>query len=108
MTGDLRQWINGSFVSKKKNPKDIDIVNLIDYRVVEEKEPLIRREFLRDTVPKIYWIDAYLVILYPENHKLHSWTQSDLLYWNEWFTKSRMGRQEKRYPKGYIEINFGR
>lgn len=107
ITGDFRQWINGSFVSNKKNPKDIDIVNLVDYSVFEEKESLIRSEFIRGAVPKAYGIDAYLVILYPENHKLHRWTQSDLLHWNEWFTRSRMDWQRRRYPKGFIEINFG-
>lgn len=106
VTADFKQWINGSFVTNKKNPRDIDLVNLIGHEVFEGKESLIRGEFIRDAVPKNYRIDAYLVILYPENHKLHNWTRSDLLHWNDWFTRSKMNKRRKRYPKGYIEINF--
>ena len=106
VTTDFKQWVNGSFVTNKKNPKDIDLVNLVDYEIVEEKESLIRGEFIRGAVPKNYGIDAYLVILYPENHKLHNWTRSDLLHWDDWFTRSKMNKRRKRYPKGYIEINF--
>ena len=82
------------------------MVNLLDYQIVEEKESLIRAEFIRKSAYERYGIDAYLVILYPESHKLHSWTKSDLLYWNDWFTKSKMDKRRKRHPKGYLEIKF--
>lgn len=107
ITPNFRQWINGSFVTNKRSPKDIDLVNLIDYHVAEEKEKMIREKFIRDSTNKNYGIDAYLVILYPENHKLYNWTRSDLVYWHDWFTKSKMDRRKKRHPKGYVEINFG-
>ena len=29
---------------------------------------------------------------------------SSLLYWNDWFTKSKMDKRRKRHPKGYLEI----
>ncbi|MFM9949878.1 MAG: DUF6932 family protein [Saprospiraceae bacterium] len=106
VTSEFKQWINGSFVSNKKNPKDIDIVNLIDYQLLAEKESIIRSKFIRDAVPKNYGIDANLLIIYLENHKLHNWTKSDLLYWSDWFSRSRMDKRQKRYPKGYIEISF--
>ena len=107
ITPNFTQWINGSFVTNKKNPRDIDLVNLIDYRIVEQKDALIRKAFIRDAVYERYGIDAYLLVLYPEDHKLHSWTQSDLLYWQDWFTKSKMDKRRKRYPKGYVAINIG-
>lgn len=106
ITPNFTQWINGSFVSKKKNPNDIDLVNLVDYKLTVEKEEIIRSAFLNSSVLKNYGIDAYLVAIYPENHKLHSWTVSDLLYWNHWFSKSKMNKAKKHFPKGYIEINF--
>ena len=107
ISGDFRHWINGSFVSNKKNPKDIDFVNLVDYQIVETKEVLIKREFIKNAISKNQLLDAYLLILYPKSHKLRGWTNSDLLYWNDWFTNSKMNKQRKRSPKGYIEINFG-
>jgi len=106
VTSNFSQWINGSFVSSKRNPGDIDIVSLIDYRVAEEKSLIIRSEFIGEAVSKKYGIDAYLLIIYPENHKLHSWTSTDLLYWNDWFGTSKMQKQQKRYPKGYLEISY--
>lgn len=107
ITGNFTQWINGSFVTNKQNPNDIDLVMLIDLHIVEEKESLIRNEFLGEAVYQKYGIDVYLVILYPENHKLHYWTRSDLLYWNDWFTKGKMDKRKQRHPKGYLEIKFG-
>ncbi|MGB3779836.1 MAG: hypothetical protein WA960_15855 [Tunicatimonas sp.] len=106
ITGKFKHWINGSFVSRKVNPMDIDLVNLIDYRIVKEKEGLIRSNFVGSTVHREYGIDAYLVIIYPENHTLYRWTKSDLFYWNDWFTRSKIDRPKKRYAKGYVEINF--
>lgn len=106
ITSNFTQLINGSFVSNKKNPNDIDLVNLVDYEIAEEKEEIIRNEFLNAKVLKNYGIDAYLVIIYPKNHKRHSWTISDLLYWEHWFSKSKMNKSKKYFPKGYIEINF--
>ena len=44
------QWINGSFLTNKKNPRNIDLVSLVDYRIVERKESLIRNQFLMDSV----------------------------------------------------------
>ena len=31
---ELHQWINGSFVTKKNNPGDIDLITFIDYKTV--------------------------------------------------------------------------
>ena len=40
VTTDFKQWIDGSFVTNNKNPKDIDLINLVDYEIVEEKGTL--------------------------------------------------------------------
>jgi hypothetical protein len=71
-----------------------------------EKVDIIKREFIRDDALKKYGLDAYLLIVYPEDHKLRTYTKSDILYWNDWFTKSRKNKRGKRYPKGYVELEF--
>lgn len=48
VTSKFIHYINGSFVTKKYNPKDIDFVNLLDYRIFESKESVIRSQFLND------------------------------------------------------------
>ena len=40
VTPNFVQWIDGSFVTNNKNPKDIDLINLVDYEIVEEKGTL--------------------------------------------------------------------
>jgi len=106
VTGNFTQWINGSFVTNKKNPNDIDFVSLVDFSVAKEREDIIRREFIRNDALKRYGLDAYLLIVYPEDHKLRNHTKLDILYWNDWFTKSRKDKRGKRYPKGYVELEF--
>ncbi len=32
---ELKQWLNGSFVTKKRNPKDIDLLTFIDAETIE-------------------------------------------------------------------------
>ncbi|MCB0643145.1 MAG: hypothetical protein KDC44_15960 [Phaeodactylibacter sp.] len=105
---NFTQWINGSYVTDTENPSDIDLVNLVDYKSVQGKEELVQREFMTTGASKKFGIDAYLLILYPEGHKFNSWTKSDLFYWNDWFTKSKMNRSRKRHPKGYLEIVWGK
>ena len=31
----LKQWINGSFVTKKTNPKDIDVVTFLEHDIIK-------------------------------------------------------------------------
>ena len=37
------QWIDGSFISTQINPRDIDLVSLIDYRFIEKYELELKR-----------------------------------------------------------------
>src|ERR1700730_1474836 len=32
---ELKQWVNGSFVTRKLNPKDIDLVTFIDHATIK-------------------------------------------------------------------------
>ena len=38
VTGNFVQWLNGSFVTQKENPNDIDLVTFIDYSIFEPME----------------------------------------------------------------------
>lgn len=40
------QWIDGSYVSNKRKPKDIDLVTVLDYRDYEESKANIERKIL--------------------------------------------------------------
>lgn len=103
---DFKVWINGSFVTNKQNPGDIDIVSLLDYRIALERTVILQDKFLNRSSLKEFKIDAYVVRTYPEDHKEYGKTRSDLLYWEHWFSNSKKNRAKKRFPKGFIELTF--
>ncbi len=92
------QYLNGSFVTKKLNPNDIDLVTFINYEILKSKESIWKKFKDGNLFPGI---DGYLERVYPENHPYFVRFQTDLLYWNDLFTKSYA-----RQPKGYLKIIF--
>ena len=61
------QWIDGSFVTRKSNPNDLDIVTFVDHAVYLEKEKNIGAfkslKFRKETK-----LDLYFANVYPANH----------------------------------------
>jgi hypothetical protein len=106
ITTNFTQWIDGSFVTTKLNPNDIDFVTFIDAAVFEEKESLIINQFIFPNARNVYGVDAYGVRIYPSNHPFHSIGISDTLYWNEWFGRTRPNRANKKFQKGFVQIKF--
>ena len=99
------QWVDGSFISTKINPRDIDVVNLIEVNLVEQYEQELSR-FTAHEGKRNYGIDGYVIRIYPEGHPKYVRTQSDLVYWEHWFSHSRMNRAKKRFLKGFVEIKW--
>ncbi|KAF2514633.1 DUF6932 family protein [Flavobacterium foetidum] len=100
----LHQWINGSFVSKKINPGDIDLVTFLDYSIVLELGSRLD-DFIFPHSEEIYGVDAYIIEVYPENHANNFRYISDKAYWLDRFTKTRRIRGN-RLSKGFLEIKF--
>ncbi|MFB9077731.1 DUF6932 family protein [Flavobacterium procerum] len=100
----LHQWINGSFVTKKTNPGDIDLVTFLDYNIVLELGSKLN-DFIFPNSEKIYGVDAYIIEVYPENHNNNFRYISDKAYWLDRFTKTRRIRGN-RLSKGFLEIKF--
>lgn len=103
---DFKLWIYGSFVTKKINPRDIDFLVLLNYDDYKIKSAIVKSQFIKNPCLKKYKLDAYLLVLYPKNHELYNQVGLDLVYWRDWFTKTRLNRNRKRHPKGYIELIF--
>lgn len=99
------QWVDGSFISNKLNPRDIDLVNLLDHRLVEEYEEGLK-SFIMGIGKETYGVDGYVIVIYPEAHPKCIRTRSDLVYWEHWFGKSRKERRKQRCPKGFLELAF--
>ena len=95
ITSNFIQWIDGSFVTNRIAPNDLDFVTLIDHEVFEAKEGLIESKF-RLAGAKIYFdgLDAYTVKVYPENHSKRNITEFDLVYWDNWFSQTKKNRRK--------------
>jgi len=89
---DFYQLIDGSYVSTKKRPKDIDLVTILDYRDYEGNKEILEKEFASFAGRKKYKVDGYIM--------------SDLLYWRNLFGKTRVNRAKKQYEKGIIRLNY--
>lgn len=104
--GDFFQWINGSFVTTKYDPKDIDLVSVIHYQDYEKNIEELRKRLTSSNARRLFEVDAYIVADYPESHKKYSFTKSDLVYWRNLFGQTKANRARKKYPKRFIQINF--
>ena len=101
---ELHQWINGSFVTKKTNPGDIDLVTFIAYDIIQKLGSRLDN-FKYPNSEIIYGVDAYIVEVYPESHSDRFRYISDKTYWMDRFTKTRRIRGN-RLSKGFLEIKF--
>ncbi|MDB5090215.1 MAG: hypothetical protein JWR09_4209 [Mucilaginibacter sp.] len=102
---NLIQWIDGSFVTQKSEPNDIDIVTFIDFEIVDElNDKLIN--YKCPASKNLFGVDAYLVKLYPKDHKYYPICQADWAYWMDHFNKTRRNRIGNKLQKGFLEINM--
>ncbi len=100
---ELKQWIDGSFVTKKARPGDIDIVNIINFETAEVNEFALR-EFTYPASLTNYGLDAYLLVVYPEDDKRYFGYRANRSYWINQFDKTKSKDGEKGMAKGFLEI----
>ena len=124
-TDDLRkiignefiQWIDGSYVTSKEAPEDVDLVTFIDVDICKKHEkllnafkyPLSKENYKTGgnrQIGKEGYIDAYTVETYPPDHRHYFDYQCNRAYWLEEFSKASANRQGIRHPKGFVEIKF--
>lgn len=101
-------WVNGSFVTRKENPNDIDLVYFLHAGIVERFETILCDRFSYPESVNLYEMDAYLIRLYQEDHLFHIHTVSDRAHWIDFFTKTRKNRRGTAHKKGFLEINIHR
>ena len=69
VTSNFTQWIDGSFISNKMNPNDIDFVTLINHEYYASHRELIDSKFRLKGAKETYGVDAYALDIFPEEHK---------------------------------------
>lgn len=99
-------WVNGSFISRKINPNDIDVVILLEYQIQEQFESLIRSKFTAIKTWKTTQVDAYILKLFPEDHQMFKATAFDKYYWVGKFSNSKINKEGKSFSKGFIQIKI--
>lgn len=59
----FEQWINGSFVTQKSDPNDIDFVTFLDFKVFERRSTALLEKFMSFNLER-QGLDAYIAIDY--------------------------------------------
>ena len=105
ITPNFTQWINGSFVTLKENPNDIDFVTFIDVDIYERNKSEIDN-FLSFSLEK-EGLDAYILQIYPKyTEQYEEYTHFHLKNWEKRFSFARKNTRKEVFPKGFFEINF--
>ncbi|WP_394351052.1 DUF6932 family protein [Spirosoma arboris] len=90
----------GSFVTRKRNPNDIDMVTFIDFRRYEQYEPffdsLRQLHYLRKTD-----VDGYFVRVYPADHPNYRLFDLDRADWS-----FRFNTPKPKGNKGFLELTY--
>lgn len=97
------QWIDGSFVSQKQNPGDIDVLTFVDYQRYEQQEQEIDQLKQAHRRHRPVVVDAYFIQVYPESHPLWILYNSNRVEWLHLW--SRTYRPPRR-NKGFLAITY--
>jgi hypothetical protein len=92
------QWIDGSYVTEKLNPNDIDIVTFLNYDIFFQKE----HELINLISPEsklLFKVDAAFVPIFPLNHKSHYATQWDINFWKNFYSYTRPDTKKNKCRK---------
>lgn len=96
-------WVDGSYITTKEFPADIDVVVFLDYDLSMKNLGLIRS--LSKTAFEKYRVDAHFASLCKWNHRFYESAKAAEAEWLALYSFSRP-MNNKKEPKGIIKINF--
>lgn len=100
----FEHWLNGSFVSKKEKPNDLDILMFIgadDFFLHEKSFSALRQHY------KHKQLDLFYIIKREATDTNFNLYQSDYVEWLHLFSKTRRNLHTGvRNNKGFIQINY--
>ena len=87
-------WVDGSFVTQKTDPEDVDVVFRIPAHLYDQGSP--RQQRAIDWVAEVdrrdtHKCDAYAILEYPTTDPLHYLSRDHCQYWKRIFGCSRAG-----------------
>jgi hypothetical protein len=97
------QWLDGSFVTQKIDPNDIDVINFIYYSDATNDKVNSLRKFLTGfgNPKNEFRVDGYIVPVYEPTDPRFSITQAK---YNEW--RLFFGKDRNNNPKGILQLNL--
>ena len=102
---DFEVWLNGSFISKKPVPNDIDLVIFVDFAVFEKVEKELAK-FRTLEYRKEKGLHCFFEPVYPVQHKYFSNYEMNQKQWLFDFTRKLDKRTNKYLSKGLLTINI--
>jgi hypothetical protein len=106
ITPNFKIWVDGSFISTKLNPRDIDAVFLLPHDIVERKKSVLDNQIFIKEFKYSKGLDLYYLVDYPKNHKRHYLTHHTNLYWKDVYGHTRADINEQQFSKGFIELTI--
>jgi len=119
--GLITIYIDGSFVTSKENPKDIDCILFYDHNALADMRKNNHPHYIYSRIDKKththnnikrhvavctnlirYNCDTYYEPYYPEGHLLHKDYLQSYKNWSYF-----LGHDRKRIPKGFLKISGG-
>ena len=101
--GGFAQWVDGSFISRKMNPNDIDVLTFVDTAIYQRHEQTFR-ELRNEFAIGARRVDANVIQVYPSSHSKRFLYESDHV---EWLYNWSHTVQKPRRNKGFVELLIG-
>ena len=103
------QWLDGSFVTAKENPEDLDVVTFLqadelDALSAEDQTTVL--EFLQGQArtKALYHCETFLVIVRPFDDRLYQRYEKDRADKNYLFGKTNFDKTGVALPKGFVSV----
>lgn len=111
------QWVNGSFVTDKIDPDDIDVVTFVELDLLNalfiDQQNIVKNLLNgREDTKKKYGCHTFLVPCCDASNKFFGVFEMQRLYWRKWFGKTRdtvtsAGTTIPGHQKGFVSMVLG-
>ncbi len=96
-------WVDGSFLTEKPNPEDVDFVLCVRASVYDEGTEAVREalEWIKDDLKSLHKCDSHLFFVYERDDSVYEVGEKSRRYWLKQFGESR-----KDEPKGIAVVTL--
>jgi hypothetical protein len=98
------QWVDGSYITTKEFPNDIDVVTFMPLDIMTKNLSSIYK--FREMSLTFYKVDAKFAPICKWNHRGYLESKEQESYWFELFSTSRKDLFGETFPKGIIKLNY--